>query len=300
MLMKMVQHFFARLFNHHTSASFSIPILCYHSWTLAGALYEKNDHIALETDLRELARRGYEVLSLTDLVAVLRGEVSAKQFRGKKLVCLTCDDGNNLDYYDHSADDQAETASFHSILQTSTAWLPQYLAGPRAVSFVIASLVARTAIGDNEFSDTWWLESANKGVLGIANHSWDHLHEAVDVVRQRDNKKGSFLEVSCFEDAEAQIAEAQTYIENKTDNKSLPFFGYPYGHVSAYLRDEYFPENGARLGIHAAFSTAGTAVKEESCIWDIPRLVCGWHWHSPAEFSDMLDAIEAGEEYVCG
>lgn len=289
------------LFNNEQSFPFAIPILCYHSWTISGSGYEQNDHAALESDLRILAEKGYKILPLTALVGALRGDIYAKQFRGQKLVCLTCDDGNDFDYYDYSSEEWGSIHSFHSILQKSKAWLPQYLKGPRGVSFVIASLGARNALdntrknGFKRFGDEWWSECAEKGILGIANHSWDHVHELVDVVRQRENKKGSFFEISSFEDADAQIADAQEYIQGKTNKMSLPYFGYPYGHVPPYLRDEYFPNNAERLGICAAFSTAGKAVKEDSNIWNIPRFVCGDHWKSPEEFIEMLDIIEAGK-----
>ena len=131
--------------------------------------------------------------------------------------------------------------------------------------------------------------------MGIANHSWDHVHESLDEVRQAQNSRGSFFKIATFEDAQAQIADAQSYIDLRTNRKALPFFCYPYGHVPEYLRDEYFPSHGDRLGIHAAFSTAGSAVKEGCCLWDIPRFVCGHHWKTPGEFSDLLDAVAAGE-----
>mgnify|MGYP001764771735 FL=1 len=87
----------------------------------------------------------------------------------------------------------------------------------------------------------------------------------------------------------------QHYIAERTGGRALPIFGYPYGHVSAYLRDEYFPDNGGRLGIEAAFGTGGASVRADSPVWDIPRFVCGWHWKSPDEFSALIDAIERGE-----
>lgn len=282
------------------NAILSIPVLCYHSWTIDGPLYENNDHVALEQDLLTLARKGYEILPLTQLVSVLRGEIPIEQVAGKNLVCITCDDGRDLDYHDYSSDELGEIRSFHTLLDQSRAWLPQYSAGPRAVSFVIASASGRHVLdvecgkGLNLWNDTWWEESAANGILGIANHSWDHVHPCLDNVRQQDNKKGSFLEISTFTDAEAQIAEAQRYIDARTNQKALPFFCYPYGHVPAYLRNEYFPTHGDRLGIVAAFSTSGATVNEQTCVWDMPRFVCGFHWKSSDEFEALLDASAVG------
>lgn len=274
---------------------FSVPVLCYHSWTIDGSSYENNDHLALEQDLLTLARKGYQILPLTVLVAALRGQFSIKLLQGKKLVCITCDDGRDLDYRDYGNGERDKILSFHTLLDQSKAWLPQYATGPRAVSFVIASESARAILdvecghGLHLWNDSWWRESAANGILGIANHSWDHVHPCLDTVRQKDNKKGSFLEIATFADAEGQIADAQQYIAQKTDHHALPFFGYPYGHVSPYLRDEYFPAHGDRLGIVAAFSTSGVAVTGQTCIWDIPRFVCGHDWKSPDEFERLLD-----------
>src|SRR5690606_36220562 len=72
---------------------FTVPVLCYHSWTMEGDLYEGNDHLALALDLRALGERGYRVLPLPRLVKVLRGELAADEFSGMKLVGLSFDDG---------------------------------------------------------------------------------------------------------------------------------------------------------------------------------------------------------------
>lgn len=283
------------------SGPFPIPVLCYHSWTIHGPSYNKNDHAALSKDLNILARNGYEILPVPTLVALLRGEIAAEPLVGRKLVCLTFDDGRDEDFHDIYSRKYGEVASFHSLLKNSTPWLPQYSHGPRAVSFVIASPDARAVLdhtcgnGQDGWRDSWWRECAAEGLLGIANHSWDHVHDTLESVRQRDNIKGSFFEIKSFEDAEAQILEAQQYIQSKTDGRSLPYFCYPYGHVSHYLRDTYFPKHHGRVGIVAAFSTAGESVTEESCIWAVPRFVCGEHWKSPGEFSELLTAIEMGE-----
>lgn len=286
-----------------SEAVLSIPVLCYHSWTIDGPSYKGNDHVALEHDLLSLARKGYQILPLTDLVAMLRGELPIGKLAGRKLACITCDDGRDLDYTDYRSEELGEIAGFHTLLDRSRSWLPQYSAGPRAVSFVIASAADRAVIdrecghGLDLWGDHWWEACAAGGILGIANHSWDHVHDCLDNVRQRDNKKGSFFEIATFADAEAQIAEAQRYIDARTDHKALPFFGYPYGHVSAYLRDDYFPVHGSRVGLTAAFSTSGMPVNEQTCIWDIPRFVCGYHWKSPADFEALLDATAAGAQF---
>lgn len=292
----------SRLLQRHSPAvPFSIPVLCYHSWTIFGPNYSQNDHVALASDLATLARRGYQVLPATDLVRLLRGELHSKTISGKKLVCLTCDDGKQYDYIDFASEEFGENPSFQKILEQSSTYLPQFSPGPKAVSFVIASPDDRTTLDrtcgtqSDEWGDAWWAESAAKNILGIANHSWDHVHDTLDNVRQRDNKKGSFLEIASFEDAEAQIKDAQNYIEAKCEGKNLPLFGYPYGHVPPYLRDEYLPAHAQRLGLQAAFSTAGSAVTNDSNVWAIPRLVCGEHWKTPEEFETLLDAAKTAD-----
>ena len=67
---------------------FTVPVLCYHSWTMEGDRYEGNDHLALAQDLRALGGRGYRVLPLPRLVKVLRGELAADEFSGMKLELL--------------------------------------------------------------------------------------------------------------------------------------------------------------------------------------------------------------------
>lgn len=282
-------------------ASHFIPVLCYHSWTIGGQTYETNDHVALEHDLHILAQRGYQVLPATTLVALLRGELPWHKIRGHKLVCLTCDDGRDFDYHSHDDDHWGRVESFRDILHRSKDWLPQFAPGPRAISFVIASPEARAILdhtcgnGRKEWQDDWWHASAQEGVLGIANHSWDHVHDTLEQVRQHDNIKGSFHEITTFADAEAQIAAAQHYIAQVTDNNAIPVFGYPYGHVPPYLSDEYFPQHGERLGIQAAFGTDAASARPTTNRWNIPRFVCGGHWKTPADFTALLDAVERGE-----
>ena len=279
---------------------FAVPVLCYHSWAVGGD-YELDNHLALESDLKTLAERGYRVISLPVLVEVLRGERSPSPLAGEKLVGLSFDDGWDYDYCDIEDGRGGRAISIHSILRQSRQCLPQFDEGPRGVSFVIASPEARALLdrscgaGLDHWRDAWWAPCAAEGVLGIANHSWDHVHDTLPVVRQRANQKGSFFEIDSFEDAGGQIADAQRYIDQKTHGRALSLFGYPYGHVSAYLRDVYFPDHGARLGIRAAFSTGGTSVRLNTPIWDIPRFVCGEHWKTKSDFSALLDTVEKGE-----
>ncbi|MDR2689929.1 MAG: glycosyltransferase [Azoarcus sp.] len=278
---------------------FSIPVLCYHSFNVSGQRYETNDHLALEADLEMLGQRGYQLVSLPDLVDILRGERPAP---GLKLVALSCDDGVDLDWHDAHHECGGHLLAFHTLLEQSRQCLPQWGEGPRAVAFVIASPEARAAMeqacaGHPTLREDWWAECAAQGVLGIANHSWDHVHDCLTVVCQRDNKKGSFLDIATPSEADGQIARAQAYIDEKTAGKALPLFAYPYGHVSPWLRDEYFPaQEKSSGGLRAAFGTGGMSVRPGSNIWALPRFVCGEHWRNPEEFAALLDAVERGEK----
>jgi peptidoglycan/xylan/chitin deacetylase (PgdA/CDA1 family) len=252
----------------------------------------------MEADLNELARRNYQILSIERLVSILKGEESVALISNKKLVCITFDDGKRWDFYDDYRKDGSKIKSFRTLLNESLETVPMYLSGTRALSFVIASPEARhdMCIMANDpldvLTDDWWKKSSIEGVIGIANHSWDHLHSALENVRQKDNKKGSFFDIETYADAKGQIIDAQHVIDEIIDNRSIPAFGYPYGHVSTYLKKEFFPQYGNKMGIHGAFNTAGEPVTQDCCIWDIPRYVCGYHWRSPEAFSELLGSLE--------
>ena len=287
-----------KIWGRSAEPSFNIPVLCYHSWTVNGHDYGINDHVSLEQDLRVLAEQGYEIISPLALVELIESGASAAATKGKKLVCLTFDDGRDYDYCDYVDKKWGPVKSFHKILTESADYISQFDSGPRGLSFVIASPEARSILdsecgrGRDEWRDAWWAECAAEGILGIANHSWDHVHDVVQQVRQQDNRKGSFFAINTFADAESQIAEAQTYIDRMTNGKALPVFGYPYGEAPEYLVKEYFPQNGKRLGLRAAFSTEAGYATRDSNIWNIPRFVCGFHWKTQLEFLDLLKAAE--------
>lgn len=291
-------HAIAKLFRRKARPQrFQIPVLCYHSWTASGPGYQGNDHTALEADLKTLASLGYEIIPIPALIGLLKGNDLPEVSSPKKLVGITFDDGMMYDYHDGALDSGERIKSFNTLLRESQNIIGQVTPGPRGISFVIASNECRAVLGGPEqhFNDKWWQDCAAEGVIGLANHSWDHVHESLKSVRQKDNHKGSFFEVNTFADAEAQIAEANAFIMERCGGRALAIFGYPFGHVAPYLRDEYFPTHAKRIGLSAAFSTAGSAVCETSNIWDIPRYVCGEHWKTPEDFSDLLASLHQQE-----
>ena len=75
-----------------------VPVLAYHSNNVSGNDYADNDHVALATDLRLLARLGLRVVPLATVVDVLLGDAPASAVEGA--VALSFDDGSWFDWHD--------------------------------------------------------------------------------------------------------------------------------------------------------------------------------------------------------
>jgi peptidoglycan/xylan/chitin deacetylase (PgdA/CDA1 family) len=274
--------------------AFAIPVLCYHALHAPGTTYAENDHVALEEDLRVIERRGFRIVPLPRLVENLL-DPGRFDFSAARLVALSFDDGTDFDYRDYSGADVGFVKSFHGILEDHAArGLRPVLPGPLAVSFVIASPEARTILdvecisGRGQWNDSWWRECSQRGLIGIGNHSWDHVHPFLPTVSLSDQIKGSFHAVKTYEDADIQIRTARELIEERLSHASTRLFAYPYGHASDYLVEDYFPN---RLGEHhhlAAFSTDARPVTPDVNRWNIPRFVCGEHWRTPEELEKLL------------
>ena len=272
-------------------------MLCYHGLHAPGTSYAENDHTALEEDLRVIERAGYRILPLTALVDTLTG-MSTVELAEAKFVCLTFDDGPDVDYIDYSDERLGLVKSFRRILEEYLAAHPEMDArGPLAVSFVIASRSARTILdrtciaGRGEWRDTWWGECSRSGVIAIGNHSWDHLHPSLPSVEQREQQKGTFFAIDTYRDANVQVRVAREAIEHVLGHASTRLFAYPFGQAPDYLAREYFPRLQAEHGHLAAFTTAGEPVRRESNRWTVPRYVCGEHWRTPDELDAMLRGL---------
>lgn len=273
-----------------------VPILTYHGRNVFGADYAKNDHVALASDLETLTARGWRIAPLTEVVdAFLAGRVPADT------ACLTFDDGTD---YDVRALDDPEHGLQPGLLNILAAFRQKHPGAQpalRATAFVIASPEARHAMdvqcvhGRGWMGEAWWGEVVAGGLMDIGNHSWDHNHEAVPVVAQRDQQKGNFHCIDTEADADAQIRRAHAYIAARAQCAANDLFCYPFGHVAEFLRTQYFPAQAAdkvpfvraALGTDAGYLTTG------SDRWNLPRFVCGWHWKSPAELGAILDAARA-------
>ncbi|MBL8521975.1 MAG: polysaccharide deacetylase family protein [Betaproteobacteria bacterium] len=272
-----------------------VPVLTYHGVNIDGNDYDGNDHVALREDLHLLSRLGWRVAPLPTLV----DQVLAGQWPAAKTVALTFDDGSDFDAVDLPHPTAGLQRSMLGILEDFVRDVPGAQPGLHATAFVIASPAAlpvldRTClIGQGWWNDTWWPHAVGSGLMGIANHSWDHAHPTLPEVRQRDQHKGDFHRIDTHADAEAQVRSARDAIRARAPNAAENLFAYPYGHASAYLAETYFPRG---LTTHdppalAAFTITGESWTPNTDRWQIPRWVCGLHWRSPDELAKRLASL---------
>jgi peptidoglycan/xylan/chitin deacetylase (PgdA/CDA1 family) len=257
-------------------------VLCYHSTNVSGNAYGDNDHVALRSDLATLAKRGVRVIPPEHVVL----EPLADEPR----VAITFDDGMILDAIDFEHPAHGPQASFLNILREHHQQTGVQVC---AASFVIASPSARAELDRKDFlslnvwHDDWWRDATASGYLTIENHSWDHNHPSLDHSVQRNNERGTFKAVDTEADADAEIAQACDYIEQRCGRRPR-LLAYPWGEDNAFLADDYLPRRGAALGLIGAYVTGhGTDAGQDR--WRIARQVCGVKWRSPAAFAALLN-----------
>ncbi len=261
-----------------------IPILTYHSTNIDGNDYHNNDHVAFAADLEIFASENIKIISAHKLVEWLKGKLSLDP--SQKYVALTFDDGCELDYLDWHHPTHGFQPSFYSLMQS-------YKSDIHATSFVIASpqdrvILQDTCLAGHEiWGHQWWNIVEESGLISIENHSWDHVHMTLPRVQQKNNIKGDFKFVDTFAEADAQIGQATTFIESTISGKNVSLFAYPYGHYNEYLTDEYLPHRQNK--ILAAFSCDDSYVTPTSHLWNIPRFVCGLHWHKTSQLMEILN-----------
>jgi len=273
------------------SRAWRVPVLTYHGLHAPGWDYHDNDHVALETDLPLLKKLGYSVVPLSVLVQHVYDHPVAALQQGK-FVGLSFDDGTDYDYIDFSHPEYGYLKSLHRVLieQPGLGWDGGL---PVSTSFVIASPLARHELdqtciaGRDEWRDSWWEEAATKGVLEIANHSWDHTHPNLKQLVVDSSHTGKFTGILDFDSADAEIMQAERYIRGKTRGHSVPLFAYPYGDCNDFLVNEYFPARSDWF--KGAFTTGGEAMTAASDRWQIPRFVCGEHWKTPEDLLNILN-----------
>jgi hypothetical protein len=268
----------------------NFPILTYHALHAPGWEYDTNDHVALEADLALLKQMGYRVVPLSVLVQHLFVK-AIPSLQSGLFVGLSFDDGTDLDYFDFSHPGYGHLKSFHTLLteQEGLGWDGGI---PVATSFVIASPQARTELdetciaGRDQWRDCWWRDAAKGGVLEIANHSWDHTHASLGSIAVDEKHRGTFAGIVDYDSADTEILQAEHFIRQQCEHRSVPLFAYPYGEYNDFLSKYYFPAR--KQWFEAAFTTAGEAVTAESKRWQLPRFVCGQHWDTSAGLEALL------------
>jgi len=285
---------FALPFTRRRSRHRPIPILAYHALNAPDKDYASNDHVALEEDLKLVRKLGFKVARLAE-IAEFTWNRAPSRLDSEQWIGLSFDDGTDFDYLDIEAHPYlGYVKSFYTILKESGTGGGRDWPQPKGTAFVIASPEARAVldktciVGLNQWRDVWWAEATQTGILEIGNHSWDHTHPTLDTVAQRDQRKGTFKGIDNLADADAQIVQADEYIQRLTNGRAARLFAYPYGETTDYLIEEYFPQHMQRHRMLAAFSTAGGYATRESNRWNIPRFMCGLHWRSPEGLERIL------------
>lgn len=271
----------------HAQGEPRVLVLCYHAANVSGNDYATNDHLALSRDLVHLSRSGIPIVTVERAVDVAHG----KCIGVNRAVALTFDDGIILDAVDFDHPSHGMQRSMLGVLadhsQTSGC-------ASVAASFVIASPEARAELDRKDFlslnvwHDKWWRSATESGLLSIESHSWDHNHPSLEFTAAPVGSMGNFAAVADRLDCDRQIIDASSYI---TDRCGRPpsLFAYPWGQGSAYLRDVYLPTFGAQAGLKGAFSIDPGIVSAGTNPWWLPRVVCGQHWRSEAEFATLVE-----------
>jgi peptidoglycan/xylan/chitin deacetylase (PgdA/CDA1 family) len=273
--------------------NFRIPVLTYHGIDVEGNDYDNNDHVALHEDLETIQAHGSTIVPLRWIAEIVTGDRPAPD--SETWVALTFDDGSHFDWHDLDHPTNGRQRSFYNILKDF-----RHRHGDdaqphlHATSFVIASPEARAQldrsclIGKGWWSDDWWPDAVQDGLLDIQNHSWDHCHPTLEHVCQKDQIKGSFEAIDTHTECRCEIKQAGAYIEQQT-GKWPDLFAYPDGEYSEYLRDHYFPEHADEHRSFAAFGSLAGYVTEVASRWCIPRFVYRANWSSSNELLTILN-----------
>lgn len=270
----------------------TVRVLAYHSHNISGGTYATNDHVALASDLGTLQRMGARIVSLERIADLVR-ERRVDETR-ERVVGLSFDDGPVFDVEDFVHGRFGPQRSFAGILRDFAA---RTGIEATATSFVIASPEARRAMElapDCGYPDLphwlgehWWKPAAESSAIAIGNHSWDHVHHAPSRIVADLPRRDDFTLVDHYVAADAEIRRAGEYINARVGGRCR-LFAFPFGHVNRFLLEEYLPQRKAEHGMVAGFGVAGDAITDGTSVWNIPRAVCGHHWHSPEELESLL------------
>ena len=268
-------------------------VLTFHSHNISGQDYANNDHVALDGTLTLLARLQVPVLRLFDVVYSLRAGTFARL--PARFACITFDDGSDYDWRDLEFRGHGVQRAMGTILRAHSRRLLGLLWMKRAhaTSFVIASPqamreISATALGDAALmTDTWWREAQRSGLMDLGTHGWNHVHPAVSEMASRPDLVERFDRVATAADADLQVGKAFEAINARAGADAGRLFAYPYGQVSDFLADEYFPQ---QRSIVAAFGAAPAPLVAGSDPWRLPRYVCGPDFRSDADLQALVTA----------
>lgn len=260
-------------------------ILTYHATRLDAWSRNGADLLGLAADLALLADCGTPVLPLAELLAPACTHG----------VAITFDDGTRMDGESIQHPRLGRLPSMLSVLVDARARHPRLCVS----SFVIASPQARADLdaglvddyGEALMREDWWRAAAHSGLMELENHSWDHNHPLVARTAQRDNRRGSFLDITTETEAEAEIAVASDYVERATGRRPR-YFAYPFGDVGDFLRGDWLPRRGPQIGLEAAFSTEPRPLREGDDRWALPRYVSGRDWSDDAGLRALLERAD--------
>jgi hypothetical protein len=111
-----------------------VPILAYHALNVHGRDYGNNDHVAFREDLASLAKSGWHIAPLFDVVSAYLGMgVTLPQ----KTIAITFDDGTDFDFHDLAHPEFGVQRSMLNIMRDQVA-SSKSNSKPHATSFVIA------------------------------------------------------------------------------------------------------------------------------------------------------------------
>ena len=274
-----------------------VPVLTWHSMNVSGPGYAGNDHVAFREDLEAIHRLGLNVVPAAEVArALVEGHLD--ELAGS--VALTFDDGSDFDFHDLPHPRWGPQRGIANILADFRA-RHGAAAQPKlhATSFTIVSPAARAEldrtcmIGCRWWNDDWWAAAESSGLMAVESHGWDHNHDSLARTVATAPRGG--FDLRTREDARAEIAQATGRLAAHRGRPGPVLFAYPYGDVSEFLADDYFPNAIAEHGVYAAFSGDPGPVTAQDSRWRIPRYVCGAHWRSPAELVELLRASGALE-----
>jgi len=266
-------------------------VLTWHSINVLDNSHAGNDLVAFGEDLELLDALGWTVLPLADALA---GQAASAL--PPKTVVLTLDDGSIMDFHAFKHPTCGpQTSAFERLRSFAAAQPPGSRHRPHATAFVIASPAARAELDRADYMslgvwpDDWWAAANKSGLMSIESHSWDHNHASLARTLQRDNRRGDFKLIATEDECRGEVDRASDYIE-RVGGRRPRFFAYPYGQCSDYLRCDYLPRHGPRLGLDAALGCEPEPVTAASDRWFLPRYMCGRDWTDTDELRRLLAA----------